>query len=644
MEYVRGKSLDALIPRQGMRLGEVLRISIPVADALAAAHGRGIVHRDLKPANVIVGHDGAVKVLDFGLAKLTSHDADPEERTVTHMVNPSLSVPGTIAGTAAYMSPEQATGGKVDARSDIFSFGAMLYEMVTGQRAFAGQSSADTLAAVLRTQPKLPSDCARGVPIDLEKIILRCLRKDPTRRFQHMDDVKVALQDVEEDSQSGSVPALVPPRRRRGRLIAVLVGTVFIVGAGAIWLVRMPKEASVSRARIRPLTTLPGNEYAPTFSPDGSQVAFAGYGENPPNGDIYVTVVGSSDVRRLTTDPAFDGWPSWSRVGRQIAYVREIAGVNGGRIHVVSPLGGTDRTVSDFPASPALAWAPDGQYVAAGRAFRSGDTDENRGIYLIPLQGGPPLPLTQARRPAFHTAPAFSPDGRQLAYCSCSDGCNVYLVQLNAASRPAEPPRRLTPQSVSVNAIGSLAWTRDGASLIYDAGTASSLSYLWRVPADGRGPPERIEFAGNGANTPATAPSHDRLAFARASIDIDVYRFEVGRPGRPMLSSTYADIDPDLSPDGRRLAFSSARSGDSRMQLWVSAADGSGAQPLNLSGELQGSELQGSPSWGPDGHTLAIDAVGADGHHHIWTVDADGGTPRRLTDGPDPIQWRVSLS
>jgi serine/threonine protein kinase len=153
MELVRGKSLDALIPRQGMRLGEALRIAIPVADALAAAHARGIVHRDLKPANVMVGSDGAVKVLDFGLAKLTAVESAPNEETTTVVADPGLSAPGMIMGTAAYMSPEQATGGQVDARSDIFSFGAMLYEMVTGVRAFAGTSTADTLNALTRTEP-----------------------------------------------------------------------------------------------------------------------------------------------------------------------------------------------------------------------------------------------------------------------------------------------------------------------------------------------------------------------------------------------------------------------------------------------------------------------------------------------------------
>ena len=173
MEYVPGKTLDTLIPRQGMRLGEVLRIAIPIADAVARAHAAGIVHRDLKPANVVVGPDGAVKVLDFGLAKLVSPEeaGSPEHETGTEDGGAGpLSRPGKVAGTAGYMSPEQATGRKVDARSDVFSFGAMLYEMVTGRRAFAGNSTAETLAAVLREQPKAPTALAPDVPRDLEKL------------------------------------------------------------------------------------------------------------------------------------------------------------------------------------------------------------------------------------------------------------------------------------------------------------------------------------------------------------------------------------------------------------------------------------------------------------------------------------------
>ena len=217
MEYVPGKSLDLLIPRQGMRVPEVLRIAIPMADALARAHARGIVHRDLKPANVVVSSEGVVKILDFGLAKLLAGEeaSDEQEAVRTETAAGPLSHPGTVAGTAGYMSPEQATAEKVDSRSDVFSLGAVLYEMVTGRRAFAGNSTAETLAAVVRDQPKAPSAVVPSVPRDLEKLILRCLQKDPGRRFQHMADVGVELNEIKEESDSQPAAAAVATRADR---------------------------------------------------------------------------------------------------------------------------------------------------------------------------------------------------------------------------------------------------------------------------------------------------------------------------------------------------------------------------------------------------------------------------------------------
>ncbi len=215
MEYVAGKSLDRLIPRQGMPLGEALRIATPIADALARAHGRGIVHRDVKPSNVIVGSEGAVKLLDFGLAKLVASAAtSPEAETET--AERPLTCAGAVSGTVGYMSPEQASGREVDARTDVFSFGALLYEMVTGRRAFAGDSAAATLAAVMREQPKAPSEVAPDVPRDLERVILRCLRKEADRRYQSMADVKLELEQIKEDSDSQQRAGAAPgPRRRR---------------------------------------------------------------------------------------------------------------------------------------------------------------------------------------------------------------------------------------------------------------------------------------------------------------------------------------------------------------------------------------------------------------------------------------------
>ncbi len=186
---------------------------------------------------MIVGADGAVKVLDFGLAKLVGDDEPSDADTPTVTAHAALSVPGMIAGTAAYMAPEQAMGGTVDARSDIFSFGALLYEMVTGVRAFVGTSTADTISAVLRAQPKPPTALVPRVPTDLEKVILRCLRKDPERRFQHMGDVKVALQEIKEDSESGTANVTVPRKRRRQTIAALTTGVALAAGLTAwrVW-------------------------------------------------------------------------------------------------------------------------------------------------------------------------------------------------------------------------------------------------------------------------------------------------------------------------------------------------------------------------------------------------------------------------
>src|ERR1017187_701385 len=198
MELVDGKPLNELIPRKGMRLTEALRIAAQVADALTAAHAASIVHRDLKPANIMVDAHGRTKVLDFGSAKLSAPAAAAGADEATHSlaVEQPVSEEGVILGTVPYMSPEQVEGKPVDARSDIFSFGAVLYEMITGQRAFRGESKISTLSAILKEEPEPVSSVRKEIPHELERIITQCLRKDPERRFQHMDDVRVALEQL----------------------------------------------------------------------------------------------------------------------------------------------------------------------------------------------------------------------------------------------------------------------------------------------------------------------------------------------------------------------------------------------------------------------------------------------------------------
>jgi Tol biopolymer transport system component len=485
---------------------------------------------------------------------------------------------------------------------------------------------------------------APDVPRDLEKLILRCLRKEPERRFQHMLDVKLELEQIKEDSDSAAeVAPAVPSRNATLRLAVALAGAAAVALAG--WLVWRARDPAPSPPRVVHLTTMRGSEWTPALSPDGEQVAFSWDGESSaagvtPDADIWIKLVGGSEARRVTTGPANDIFPSWSPDGRQIAFLRSTTRYTwpgtsspqmNGRIHLVSPLGGADRRLSDFPAAfSQLAWSPDGRYLAARRAVLEDDPRETGGLYLVPVSGGEPRAITKPPQPAFDNYPAFSPDGRRLAYASCGDHrnpippCDVSVVDLDVDFRPQAPPRRL-PRRQKGMIIG-LVWTRDGRSLVYSAGAGAD--QLWRVGADGDLPAERIELAGHLAAFPTTVASRDRLVFAGSLTHTDIFRFEAGRPATVVIGSSYDDYAPSFSPDGRRITLESSRSG--KREIWLADADGS--NPVQLT---QGpGNHQGSPRWSPDGRQIVFDSQGDDGYRDVWTIAVDGGSLRRVTSGP----------
>jgi Tol biopolymer transport system component len=629
MELLSGKTLDALIPRQGMRLGEALRIAIPLADGLAAAHAARIVHRDLKPTNVMVSSAGVVKVLDFGLAKLAEpgEGADRDATTVDARVSPP-SRPGTVAGTPAYMSPEQASAGKVDTRSDVFSFGAVLYEMVTGRRPFAGGSSAEILSAILKEQPKPPREVVTDLPKELERIILRCLRKEPERRFQTMLDVKIELQEVKEESDSqAAAPAVLADRRSRWRRLAWLgagAAVLTLVAGTTLWRLR---KNELPPPRLIQLGWT-AHDSGGTFSPDGSQIAFASAGDKGDQPGIWLKTIGETEARRLTTDPAGGGSPAWSPDGKQIAFVRlPRSPATTGGIYLVSPVAGSERRLLDFPTGGQLSWSPDGRWLAAGRARAKGEeTPESGGIHLIPVAGGDTRPMTLPKPPALDAFPAFSPDGHSLAYASCVSQagggvCDVYVVPVDAELRPRAAAQRLTHQRAW---IWGLAWTRDGRSIAYGAATEG----LWRVRADGASPPARVDLAGGNVVQLSTARSQDRLVFTRSRWAPDIYRLPLGGSPTPVIESTAGESFPQYSADGRRIAFDSDRSGTE--EVWLAEADGS--NPMRLT--RGPGRRQGSPRWSPDGSRITFDSRADNGRFDIWTIQADGSGLHQVTRDP----------
>jgi eukaryotic-like serine/threonine-protein kinase len=348
MELVDGKPLNELIPRKGMRLTEALRIVTQVADALAAAHAAGIVHRDLKPANIMVDAYGRAKVLDFGLAKLSAPAAEAacaDEATRTLTVRP-VTEEGVILGSVPYMSPEQAEGKSVDARGDIFSFGAVLYEMITGQRAFRGESKISTLAAIVEKDPQPPSEIS-AMPPELERLITRCLRKDINRRSQNLADVKLALEELRDESESGKLtaPAGAVPRRPSWAIFGALALVAAALGS-ILLLLRHPTANTSDLIPVR-ITSNGPDSPVETFSlsPDGKYLAYSDVE------GVHIRMLPGSDTR-LLPNTAQMLVEHWTADGTRIT----IANADETQYFSISPLGDSPRYQGDREPSP------DGRY------------------------------------------------------------------------------------------------------------------------------------------------------------------------------------------------------------------------------------------------------------------------------------------
>jgi len=629
MELVPGTSVDQLIPRNGLGLDQILRYGVQIADALANAHAAGIVHRDMKPSNVMVTPEGLVKVLDFGLAKQASDDSGTNTTALT--------VAGTIMGTAAYMSPEQAEAKPADGRSDIFSLGAILYEMATGQRAFHGDSTMATISAVLRDEPKPVSQVATDLPPELSRIVSRCLRKDPSRRFQHVADLKVALEELREESDSGKLASAVPvrPVRRRWRWGTALAFAAVLAGGLAGYLItrKNGSGAAEKMSPPTPLTSYPGDQLTPAFSPDGNQVAFSWNGENQDNYDIYVKLIGSGSPLRLTTNPARDFQPQWSPDGRNIAFLRELP-ENRVAVLLVPPLGGPDRKIAEFYSQArirtlaSLCWTSDSNSLIVSAA--QGPSDANR-LLLVSVDTGDIKTLTSPPPQDADLTPAVSPDGKTLAF-SRFDGSVRHLltVSLDTDHQPRGQPRALPagdPDSAP-------AWTADGSEIVFDSGATHTSQRLYEIAASGGSPRVPLAEAGQGVGSPAVALQGHRLVYERFFQDSNIWAVSL-KDSRVTNSNAHLEkrvpssaqeVFPQYSPNGEKLAFHSDRGGT--VQIWTCSVNGSGCVQLTS----MAGRTQGTPRWSPDARRISFDS-NTSGGYHIYTIDAEGGKPRQMTSG-----------
>jgi eukaryotic-like serine/threonine-protein kinase len=620
MEYVPGRTLAETIPRKGLNVNQALRYAAQIAGALARAHGCGVIHRDLKPANIMVTPDDQVKLLDFGIAKLVARD-DGTAADVTRTMA-DLTAAGVVIGTSRYMSPEQARGQAVDPRTDLFSFGAVLYEMITGRYAFYGNSALEIATAVVRDNPKPISEVARDVPRDLERIVARCLRKDPDRRFQNAADLKVALEELREESTSGAQAAVGPVARNRRNLV-LLVGVLAVVAALALWWAFARRNGAPASAEMRvvPLTSDLGDETMPSLSPDGTQVVYVTAEANSDNSALYVLAVDTGTRLRLTNSVARHEFPKWSPDGKWIAFQRRDQG-----LFLISPLGGSERKILDGAQFSDYCWIGDGRRILFASADRS-PTLQTLDIQSGEMQRLAELPNLQ--RSMLGSVLAVSHDGELIAAGErdpTSDDARIVIRRRQGGSleeQIAIPFGR----SGSFSGIQFLP-ARQG--IVYSAGFGPDSLRLYRNSLDGSRA-ERLADIDYPAWYPTLSAKADRLAFMRDNRDENIYKLPLARPGEAggtpvaFAPTTTRDGNPNISFDGRKVAFASRRTG--APEIYIADAAGEHVERLTSMRAL----IAGSPRFSPDGKSIVFDSRQSGGQSEIFVMPSDGGLPRNLS-------------
>jgi Tol biopolymer transport system component len=652
-ECLEGQTLQEKLKSGPLPVRLAIEYALGIAQGLAAAHEKGIVHRDLKPENVFVTRDGRVKVLDFGLAKLVRPEESHE--TVVTLTSPGT-LPGMVMGTVGYMSPEQVRGEPTDARSDIFSFGAVLYEMLTGKRAFKRETSAETMSAILREEPPELSDTGWQGPPALQRILVRCLEKNVERRFQSASDLAFAIESLSGASTAKSVPQ---PKSRRAWLPWVIAATL-LVGTAIREMVR-PAAAPANpleKTHFTRVTDFESVEAA--ISPDGRFVAFISDHDGP--FDAWLTQVGTGRLINLTQGKAgplpgplrsvgFSGNGSEIWLG---------GGDVGMRLRLMPLTGGTLRNFLG-EETVNLAWSPDGERIVY-HTFAKGDP------MLVADRDGANARRIFEDQPGIHNHyPTWSPDGRWIYFVHGTPATKE--MDLWRIDPDGRHPERLTQRNTDVayptpvgnrtvfyvarddDGSGPWLWafdlkqkdsrrvsfgleqytsvgaSADGRKLV--ATISHPVAGLWSVPILNRLAEEKDVKPFRVPTVRALAPRFGgAFLFYLSSLGTgdglwrlrDGQVTEIWKGGDGAVRET-----PAVSRDGRRVAIVLRRSG--KRQLHVLSADGAELQPI-----AEGIDVQGTSCWSPDGKWIVTGGIGANGPG-LFKIPLDGGPAVRVVAG-----------
>jgi len=616
MEYLEGETLADRLRRGPLPADQILKSALEICEGLEKAHRSGVVHRDLKPGNIMLTKSGA-KLMDFGLAKASGGAAAPVSEMTQTLASPSspLTARGTIVGTFQYMAPEQVEGKEADARSDIFSLGAVLYEMATGKRAFEGKTTASTIAAILAADPPPISSVQPMSSAALESVIRNCLAKDPDERLQSAHDVKLQLKWIKDNASFSQLPAVAPVARqatldRLGWLVAGVL--LLLLASSSVWWLRTrekPQAMFFNSAAPFPAASL-------ALAPDGRSLAVVAYSDQASKNVIWIHQIGSRGSTVLAgTEGA--SYPFWSPDGRSLGFFAL------GKLKTVELASGrSPQVLADAPFGRGGTWNRDGVIVFAPEVWT--------GLSRISSSGGTPVPITKPDPAQFHVShrwPVFLPDGRHYLYLACNFAGRLDKDMIMIGALDSDEKHAIV--NANTNALyadpGYLFYWRDNALVAQRLDLRTySLAGEPHIINDAVQYFPQTDFAvfGVSGNTLVAQTGGGKGAAPSQLTWFDRHGKALGTVGPLALLA-----NPKLSPNQRRVAVDQTDSDGRHVNLWTYDVAGNGSSRLGF-----GSWLEEVPIWSPDAKQVAY-ASNETLFFSLYTRNSDGsGTPQKVLD------------